>query len=185
MWRGVINTSSLLPLWYWGSKLAFKQAYSQASKVTIPVLLESKSTITSCCLGGINILGSRRLIAISLLDLIVLFWQAWRKESAGNNSVNKWYSYALCIFVLPRFTMITGYYCLSFNTSQLHTDPYISCFISAAVEVPAYISSWLALRYVPRRLSVIATCLLGAVSLFFIQMVPQSKQKKCAQNYKR
>ncbi|CAK6976290.1 Hypothetical predicted protein [Scomber scombrus] len=78
------------------------------------------------------------------------------------------------ILCFVSFTMITGYYCLSFNTSQLHTDPYISCFISAAVEVPAYVSSWLALRYVPRRLSVIATCLLGAVSLFFIQLIPQS-----------
>ncbi|XP_067464653.1 organic cation/carnitine transporter 2-like isoform X1 [Thunnus thynnus] len=77
------------------------------------------------------------------------------------------------ILCFVSFTMITGYYCLSFNTSQLHADPYISCFISAAVEVPAYISSWLALRYFPRRLSVISTLLVAAVSLFLIQLVPQ------------
>uniref|UniRef100_A0A3Q4BFK8 Major facilitator superfamily (MFS) profile domain-containing protein n=1 Tax=Mola mola TaxID=94237 RepID=A0A3Q4BFK8_MOLML len=67
----------------------------------------------------------------------------------------------------------TGYYGLSLNTSQLHADPYISCFISAAVEVPAYISSWLALRYLRRKLSVISILILGALSLYFIQLVPQ------------
>ncbi|XP_049447059.1 solute carrier family 22 member 4-like [Epinephelus fuscoguttatus] len=72
------------------------------------------------------------------------------------------------------FTVTAGYYALSFNTPQLHADPYISCFISAAVEVPAYISSWLALRYLPRRLSVIITLLLGAVPLYLIQLVPES-----------
>ncbi|KAL7390181.1 hypothetical protein ABVT39_016507 [Epinephelus coioides] len=72
------------------------------------------------------------------------------------------------------FTVTAGYYALSFNTPQLHADPYISCFISAAVEVPAYISSWLALRYLPRRLSVIVTLLLGAVPLYLIQLVPES-----------
>lgn len=81
---------------------------------------------------------------------------------------------------LPRFTLSTGYFGLSLNTSRLHANPYISCFISAAVEVPAYISSWLALRYLPRRLSVICILLLAGVSLYFIQLVPQSKHKKCS-----
>ncbi|XP_028277005.1 solute carrier family 22 member 4-like isoform X2 [Parambassis ranga] len=70
------------------------------------------------------------------------------------------------------FTMTTCYYSLCLNTSQLHADPYISCFIIAVVEVPAYISSWLALRFLPRRLSVIGTLLLGAVAVYFIQLVP-------------
>ncbi|XP_070772930.1 organic cation/carnitine transporter 2-like [Enoplosus armatus] len=78
------------------------------------------------------------------------------------------------ILCLVSFTMTIGYYSLSFNTSHLHVDPYISCFISAAIEIPAYISSWLALRYLPRRLSVIGTLLIGAVSLYLIQLVPQS-----------
>nr|XP_004561794.2 solute carrier family 22 member 5 isoform X1 [Maylandia zebra] len=75
----------------------------------------------------------------------------------------------LC-FVL--FTMIVGYYSLSFNTAQLHENPYISCFISAVVEIPAYISSWMALLYLPRRLSVILTLVFGAVPLYLIQLVP-------------
>ncbi|KAF3705601.1 Solute carrier family 22 member 4 Ergothioneine transporter [Channa argus] len=78
------------------------------------------------------------------------------------------------ILCLVSFTMTIGYFGLSFNTTQLHADPYLSCFISAAVEVPAYISSWLALRYLPRQLSIICTLLLGALPLFLIQLVPQN-----------
>ncbi|GAA6230521.1 solute carrier family 22 member 5-like isoform X2 [Lates japonicus] len=82
--------------------------------------------------------------------------------------------YTTVILCMVWFTLSTGYFGLSLNTSRLHANPYISCFISAAVEVPAYISSWLALRYLPRRLSVICILLFGAVSLYFIQLVPQS-----------
>ncbi|KAM6983311.1 organic cation/carnitine transporter 2-like isoform 2-T2 [Tautogolabrus adspersus] len=78
------------------------------------------------------------------------------------------------VLCLVSFTMTIGYYGLSFNTSQLHADPYISCFISAAVEIPAYISSWLALLYIPRRVSVISSLLLEAVPLYLIQLVPKS-----------
>ncbi|XP_029375271.1 solute carrier family 22 member 4-like isoform X1 [Echeneis naucrates] len=78
------------------------------------------------------------------------------------------------ILCLVMFTMNTGYYGLAISTSQFHVDPYISCFISAAVEIPAYISSWLALRYLPRRLSVTGILLLGAVPLYFIQLLPQN-----------
>ncbi|XP_039888178.1 solute carrier family 22 member 5-like isoform X3 [Simochromis diagramma] len=76
------------------------------------------------------------------------------------------------ILCLVWFTLSTGYFGLSLNTSRLHADPFISCFISAAVEVPAYITSWLALQYFPRRLAVISILLLGGVSLYFIQVVP-------------
>nr|XP_057943136.1 solute carrier family 22 member 4-like [Doryrhamphus excisus] len=72
------------------------------------------------------------------------------------------------------FTLSMCYYGLSLNTSQLHSDPYISCFLSAVVEVPAYSSAFLALRFVPRRVAVILVFLVVALSLFFIQLVPQS-----------
>ncbi|XP_049447055.1 solute carrier family 22 member 5-like isoform X1 [Epinephelus fuscoguttatus] len=78
------------------------------------------------------------------------------------------------ILCLLMFTMSSGYFGLSLNTSRLHANPYISCFLSAAVEVPAYISSWLALRYLPRRLSLVSILILGGMSLYFIQLVPQS-----------
>uniref|UniRef100_A0AAY5E7W3 Major facilitator superfamily (MFS) profile domain-containing protein n=1 Tax=Electrophorus electricus TaxID=8005 RepID=A0AAY5E7W3_ELEEL len=60
----------------------------------------------------------------------------------------------------------------SLNTSRLHGAPYVNCFISAAVEVPGYIISWLSLQYLPRRLSCSTSMLLGGGVLFFIQLVP-------------
>uniref|UniRef100_A0A3P9BLP5 Solute carrier family 22 member 5 n=1 Tax=Maylandia zebra TaxID=106582 RepID=A0A3P9BLP5_9CICH len=69
------------------------------------------------------------------------------------------------ILGMNRISYVTGYFGLSLNTSRLHADPFISCFISAAVEVPAYITSWLALQYLPRRLAVVSILLLGGVSL--------------------
>ncbi|XP_071762815.2 organic cation/carnitine transporter 2-like [Centroberyx gerrardi] len=78
------------------------------------------------------------------------------------------------ILFLVWFTLSTGYFGLSLNTSRLHGNPYLSCFISAAIEVPAYIFSWLTLRCLPRRLSAAGTMLLGGLSLYFIQLVPPS-----------
>ncbi|XP_060911087.1 organic cation/carnitine transporter 2-like [Labrus mixtus] len=80
------------------------------------------------------------------------------------------------ILGLVWFTLSIGYFGLSLNTSRLHADPYLSCFISAAVEIPAYIACWLALQYIPRRVSTICVLLLGGVSLFLIQLIPQSLQ---------
>uniref|UniRef100_A0A3P8W0D4 Major facilitator superfamily (MFS) profile domain-containing protein n=1 Tax=Cynoglossus semilaevis TaxID=244447 RepID=A0A3P8W0D4_CYNSE len=78
-------------------------------------------------------------------------------------------------FVALVFTITTGYFALCYNTPQLHANPYLSCFISAVTELPAYISCWLALRFWPRRLSLIAALLVGAVSLYSIQLVPNGK----------
>ncbi|XP_054610757.1 solute carrier family 22 member 4-like [Dunckerocampus dactyliophorus] len=72
------------------------------------------------------------------------------------------------------FTLSICYFGLSLNTSRLHSDPYISCFLSAVVEVPAYSSTCLAVRFLPRRVAVILVFLVVALSLFFIQLVPQS-----------
>ncbi|XP_008425113.1 solute carrier family 22 member 5-like isoform X1 [Poecilia reticulata] len=77
------------------------------------------------------------------------------------------------VLCLVSFAMTTGYYSLSFNTAQLHADPYVSCFIAAVVEIPAYVSSWIALRFLPRRLSVSGTLILGSLPLFVLLLVPE------------
>ncbi|XP_038158165.1 solute carrier family 22 member 4-like isoform X3 [Cyprinodon tularosa] len=45
-----------------------------------------------------------------------------------------------------------NYYSLTLNTSNLHGDPYLNCFLSAATEIPAYLSALLLLHYCSRRL---------------------------------
>ncbi|KAM4748637.1 organic cation/carnitine transporter 2-like [Rhinophrynus dorsalis] len=66
-----------------------------------------------------------------------------------------------------------GYFGLSLNTPNLHGDPYVNCFLSAIIEVPAYIIAWLLLRHFPRRYSTASTLVLGGVVLLFIQLVPK------------
>ncbi|KAK7925265.1 hypothetical protein WMY93_007575 [Mugilogobius chulae] len=78
----------------------------------------------------------------------------------------------LTLFVIW-FILFLAYYCLNLNTSQLHPNPYLSCFICALVEIPAYVVSWLALRKFPRRTSIVVSLCLGAVPLYFIQVVPK------------
>lgn len=73
----------------------------------------------------------------------------------------------------PRFTLSTGYYGLSLNTSKMHPNPFISSFLSAAVEIPAYILIWVALRFLRRKVCLLIILLLAAASLLLIQLVPE------------
>ncbi|XP_061858509.1 organic cation/carnitine transporter 2 isoform X2 [Colius striatus] len=65
-----------------------------------------------------------------------------------------------------------GYFGLSLDTPNLHGDVYVNCFLSAVIEVPAYIITWLLLRGFPRRYSMAAALFLGGCVLLFIQLVP-------------
>ncbi|KAM6357475.1 organic cation/carnitine transporter 2-like isoform 3-T4 [Alca torda] len=65
-----------------------------------------------------------------------------------------------------------GYFGLSLDTPNLHGDVFVNCFLSAVIEVPAYIISWLLLRNLPRRYSMAAALFLGGCVLLFIQLVP-------------
>lgn len=69
------------------------------------------------------------------------------------------------------FTSV-GYFGLSLNTPNLHGDAYINCFLSAVIEVPAYIIAWLLLRSLPRRYSISGTLVLGGGVVLFINLVP-------------
>ncbi|XP_038269163.1 solute carrier family 22 member 5-like [Dermochelys coriacea] len=65
-----------------------------------------------------------------------------------------------------------GYFGLSLDTPNLHGDAYVNCFLSAVIEVPAYIIAWVLLRNLPRRYSIAAALFLGGCVLLFIQLVP-------------
>ncbi|XP_068600506.1 organic cation/carnitine transporter 2-like [Brachionichthys hirsutus] len=78
---------------------------------------------------------------------------------------------SLCLVWL---SIRSAYYGLSMGSSQLHADPYISCFVSAVIEIPSYFSIWLAARYFPRRLTLICTLLTTALSVYCIHLIPQS-----------
>ncbi|XP_067899126.1 organic cation/carnitine transporter 2-like [Heterodontus francisci] len=66
------------------------------------------------------------------------------------------------------------YYGLSLNTPNLNGDAYLNCFISAAIEVPAYATAWLLLQRFSRRFSLSGTLFFGGIVLFFIKFIPSN-----------
>uniref|UniRef100_A0A672I760 Solute carrier family 22 member 4-like n=1 Tax=Salarias fasciatus TaxID=181472 RepID=A0A672I760_SALFA len=67
---------------------------------------------------------------------------------------------------LDRFIITISYYALVLNTSNLHGDPYLNCFISAVIEVPAYVIALAMLQYCSRHICQSSTLLLGGVMIF-------------------
>lgn len=76
----------------------------------------------------------------------------------------------------PRFTLSTSYYGLSLNTSKMHPNPFISSFLSAAVEIPAYIIIWVALRFLRRKVCLLTILVLAGASLLLLQLMPEGIQ---------
>ncbi|XP_025288975.1 solute carrier family 22 member 5 isoform X3 [Canis lupus familiaris] len=76
----------------------------------------------------------------------------------------------MCIILW--MTISVGYFGLSLDTPNLHGDVYVNCFLSAVVEVPAYVLAWLLLQHMPRRYSMATALFLGGSILLFVQLVP-------------
>uniref|UniRef100_A0A672I745 Solute carrier family 22 member 4-like n=1 Tax=Salarias fasciatus TaxID=181472 RepID=A0A672I745_SALFA len=66
------------------------------------------------------------------------------------------------------FIITISYYALVLNTSNLHGDPYLNCFISAVIEVPAYLIALALLQYCSRHICQSSTLLLGGVMIFYL-----------------
>ncbi|KAJ0061494.1 hypothetical protein NL108_005354 [Boleophthalmus pectinirostris] len=67
-----------------------------------------------------------------------------------------------------------AYFALSLNTSNLHGDVYFNCFLSALVEVPAYVLSWVMFRWCPRRLCLSSSLVMCGGFLLLIPFIPQN-----------
>ncbi|XP_054611793.1 solute carrier family 22 member 4-like [Dunckerocampus dactyliophorus] len=70
------------------------------------------------------------------------------------------------------FVITISYYALILNTSNLHGDPYLNCFLSAVTEVPAYLIALLLLRFCYRRLCQSSTLLMGGVMILCVHLSP-------------
>lgn len=88
------------------------------------------------------------------------------------------YPLGIFAFFLLSFRMLTsvGYFALSLNAPNLHGDAYLNCFLSALIEVPAYITAWLLLRKLPRRYIIAGVLFLGGGVLLLIQFIPAGKK---------
>ncbi|TKS83098.1 Solute carrier family 22 member 5 High-affinity sodium-dependent carnitine cotransporter [Collichthys lucidus] len=69
-------------------------------------------------------------------------------------------------------SLTIAYFALSLNTANLYGNPYLNCFLSAVVEMPAYTLSWVMFRWWPRRLCLFSSLFMGGLFLFFIQLIP-------------
>ncbi|XP_076152984.1 solute carrier family 22 member 4-like [Alosa pseudoharengus] len=65
-----------------------------------------------------------------------------------------------------------SYYALLLNTTNLHGDPYFNFFLSAAVELPAYVGAMLLLKFCPRHFCQSSTLFLGGAVILLTQLVP-------------
>uniref|UniRef100_A0A8C4S7S6 Solute carrier family 22 member 4 n=1 Tax=Erpetoichthys calabaricus TaxID=27687 RepID=A0A8C4S7S6_ERPCA len=77
------------------------------------------------------------------------------------------------VFLYIWMAVSIGYHGLSLNTSNLHGDPYLNAFISAAVEFPAYLAAWFLLKLLPRRMSMCLTLSLGGALLISMLLIPE------------
>nr|XP_033494561.1 solute carrier family 22 member 4-like [Epinephelus lanceolatus] len=69
-----------------------------------------------------------------------------------------------------------SYYALILNTSNLNGDPYLNCFLSALVEVPAYIVALLLLKYCSRHFCQSSTLFLGGFMILCVHLIPMDSQ---------
>lgn len=65
-----------------------------------------------------------------------------------------------------------AYLAVSLNTANLHGNVHFNCFLSAVVEIPAYILSWIMFRWCSRRLSLSSSLCTGGLFLLLIQLIP-------------
>ncbi|KAM3602211.1 uncharacterized protein V6R79_026308 [Siganus canaliculatus] len=68
--------------------------------------------------------------------------------------------------------VIISYYGLILNTSNLHGNPFLNCFLSAVIEVPAYIIALLLLKYCSRHFCQSSTLFLGGVMILCVHLIP-------------
>lgn len=70
------------------------------------------------------------------------------------------------------FVITISYYALILNTSNLHGDPYLNTFLSAAIEVPAYIIALLLLQRCSRHFCQSSTLFVGGVLILCVHLIP-------------
>lgn len=103
-----------------------------------------------------------------LRSCIVRFWS----RIFSNVDVRAAFLWSFTLYTFLRMLTSIGYFGLSLSTPNLHGDAYVNCFLSAVIEVPAYVIAWLLLRTLPRRYSIAGTLFLGGGVVLFIQLVP-------------
>uniref|UniRef100_A0A3B4AY80 Major facilitator superfamily (MFS) profile domain-containing protein n=1 Tax=Periophthalmus magnuspinnatus TaxID=409849 RepID=A0A3B4AY80_9GOBI len=70
------------------------------------------------------------------------------------------------------FTCILVFSGLSLNTSNLNGNKYLNCFISAVIDIAAYIMTWVMVSRMSRPIFVFSSMMFCGILLLIIQLVP-------------
>ncbi|NP_957143.1 solute carrier family 22 member 4 [Danio rerio] len=170
-WRWLVLTNALtgllyFPLWWFipesprwllsqgrtAEAEAVLRRAAEKNRVTAPEVIFSSSEIEEA--------AKKRIQKHSILDIL-----------SNCNAVS---TILICSLLWMVITM--SYYALILNTTNLHGNPYLNFFLSAVVEVPAYIIAALLLRFCSRRICQASTLLLGGALIFIIQLIPTELQ---------
>uniref|UniRef100_A0A673C229 Solute carrier family 22 member 5-like n=1 Tax=Sphaeramia orbicularis TaxID=375764 RepID=A0A673C229_9TELE len=90
--------------------------------------------------------------------------------------LSNWNLFFLTLLCSLLWIVITiSYYALLLNTSNLHGDPYMNCFLSALTEVPAYIIALVLLKFCSRHICQSSTLFVGGVMILCVHLIPIGK----------
>uniref|UniRef100_A0A3Q0SAY4 Solute carrier family 22 member 4 n=1 Tax=Amphilophus citrinellus TaxID=61819 RepID=A0A3Q0SAY4_AMPCI len=99
-----------------------------------------------------------------------------KEEKEGNNIlviVKNCNIFTVTLICSLLWIIITiSYFALVLNTSNLNGDPYINSFLSAVVEVPAYIIALILLKFCSRHFCQSSTLFLGGVMILCVHLIP-------------
>ncbi|KAL2077660.1 hypothetical protein ACEWY4_027164 [Coilia grayii] len=77
------------------------------------------------------------------------------------------------INIIIWITVALTYYGLSLNTPNMDGDPYLNCLVAACSEVVGYTFTWVAARYISRRLTMSLPLFVCGALLLIIKFVPE------------
>uniref|UniRef100_H3AUH5 Solute carrier family 22 member 21 n=1 Tax=Latimeria chalumnae TaxID=7897 RepID=H3AUH5_LATCH len=166
-WRMLLLTISLpglllIPLWWFipeSPRWLLSQGKIERAEALIQMAARKNKVVPPAMIftpTEIEEMKSKSQVSLTILDIL------------KSNNVR-------CITLISGILWMTasaGYFTLSLNTANLHGDSYLNSFLSALIEVPANVATWLLARVFPRRITLSATLFLGSLTLFFIQLVP-------------
>ncbi|CAG5871677.1 solute carrier family 22 member 4-like [Menidia menidia] len=100
--------------------------------------------------------------------------QARKDEKVNIISILRSCNITIIILLCASLWMIItiSYYALILNTSNLHGDPFLNCFLSAVTEVPAYLIALLLLKFCSRHFCQSSTLFLGGVMILCVRLIP-------------
>lgn len=86
--------------------------------------------------------------------------------------------FVIFVFSFWSFMMLTSvaYFSLSLNAPNLCGNAYLNCFLSALIEIPAYITAWLLQHPLPRHYIIAGVLFLGGGVLLLVHLAPAGKK---------